>query len=595
MQQSIEEFEAQLAAITNLAEKTERLSQFIRYYVEVDPKKSLELSQRAHSLAQNQPALTKGIYDSLTNLAICHTRLGNLEQAMAYAMQAHTLANSNNNIEQSPLLLNILGNLFQDLGEYKESLNYYLKALDLVEKQKNFSQQESLLINIGTLYHALNDYEQELVQYKKVLDLQKQRDSDRRTATLLNNMAMAYKAMNELDTAVTKAKQSLALARKHKAAMLEANALCTLGEIYLDMQDFEQALWHLTKSTQLAHTLQVRFIEGYGLRKIGELLQQKNQPEDAVIYLQKSLALAEKSQNLPEQSACLRALAKVQKGIGNFQQAYRYFEQFHEIDKKLYKEQADRTVRQLQIIHQTQTIQQEAELYKQKTEELDAYARTVAHDLKQPNSVILLYAELLPKMLPPELQNDRLLKAITTIDRSAKQAEQTIRSLLLLATVNKTAVPVEPLNMATAVNHALNRLQPMIQQCQAAIHLPEKWETAIGYQPWLEEVWLNYLSNALKYGGKVPQLTLGCSNDTTNMVRFWIQNYGPTIPAEFRANLFQEFSQLPKTDIPNDSHGLGLAIVKRIIEKLGGEVGYEAGTERGSLFYFTLPCQTTNS
>ncbi|WP_420644208.1 sensor histidine kinase [Candidatus Leptofilum sp.] len=73
------------------------------------------------------------------------------------------------------------------------------------------------------------------------------------------------------------------------------------------------------------------------------------------------------------------------------------------------------------------------------------------------------------------------------------------------------------------------------------------------------------------------------------MARFWIKDNGPGIPDEFRANLFHEFNQIPKTGTTNDSHGLGLAIVKRIIEKLGGEVGYEASTERGSIFYFTLP------
>ncbi|MEZ4590427.1 MAG: tetratricopeptide repeat-containing sensor histidine kinase [Chloroflexota bacterium] len=590
MQPNIQEFEAQLALISNPVEKIDQLNDFVRTFVEIDPHKSLTLSLEAQELAQQSPAYSQGLYDSLTNLAICRARLGDTEQALADAMQAYILANSKSNIAITPNLLNVLGSLLQELGEYAEALDYFLQALEL-DTAENSAIQVSLLINLGVLYHKLKDYDQELAQYEKVMAIQRHKGTSRMTAIVLNNIAMAYKTMQQLDSAVAKALQSVQLAQEHNAPVVEVHALCTVGEIYLEQQKFELALTYLQKSAEQASRLKVRYIEAYSLRKIGELYQQREKPEKALTYLQQALTLAEEIKSPLEQSACLGALAQTYKSMGNFQQALNHFEQFHELDKKIYEEQADRTVRQLQIVHQMHAIQQEAEQYKQKTEELDAYARTVAHDLKQPIAAIVGYADLLPEILPPDAQNELLHKAISAIGQSAEQADHTIRALLLLATVNKTAVPVTQVNMADIVNNVITQLQPMIQEKNVVIHWPEQWKTAVGYHPWLEEVWRNYLSNALKYSSDIPELTIGCDNYTTNTVRFWIKDNGPGIPTNFQANLFKEFSPMPKTASHNESHGLGLAIVKRIIEKLGGEVGYEGSEEQGSLFFFTLPTQ----
>lgn len=102
----------------------------------------------------------------------------------------------------------------------------------------------------------------------------------------------------------------------------------------------------------------------------------------------------------------------------------------------------------------------------------------------------------------------------------------------------------------------------------------------------MAEVWTNYLSNALKYGGRPPQLTLG-AEQVDEMVRFWVCDNGAGLDVEGQARLFQEFSQLEPGK--TGGHGLGLSIVKRIVEKLGGEVGVESGLGKGSKFWFTLP------
>jgi len=220
-----------------------------------------------------------------------------------------------------------------------------------------------------------------------------------------------------------------------------------------------------------------------------------------------------------------------------------------------------------------------------KTRDLEAYAYTVAHDLKEPLSAIILTSNLINNI--PDLTRNELMEYLGQIRSTAYQMNTIINTMLLFAKVSKEKAPAEPVNMALVVANVLNRLSNLVKEHQAQIDLPERWPAAIGYAPWIEEVWANYLSNALKHGSQAPRIRLGASIETDGMVRYWMRDHGPGIPEDIQAGLFAPLSQ---TDLnTNPGHGLGLSIVRSIVEKLGGEAGCESEPGNGSLFFFTLP------
>jgi len=154
-----------------------------------------------------------------------------------------------------------------------------------------------------------------------------------------------------------------------------------------------------------------------------------------------------------------------------------------------------------------------------------------------------------------------------------------------MASVRYTEVPREPVEMGAVVMEALERLSPLVTETGARVLLPESWPRALGYGPWLEEVWVNYLSNAIQYGGRPPLVELGADPLPDGRIRFWVRDNGPGIPLEKQAYLFTPFGIRSRLA---GGHGLGLSIVRMIIEKLGGEVGAESTPGRGSTFWFTL-------
>jgi signal transduction histidine kinase len=222
-------------------------------------------------------------------------------------------------------------------------------------------------------------------------------------------------------------------------------------------------------------------------------------------------------------------------------------------------------------------------------EELDAFARTVAHDLNNPVGVILGTSEMLEmKLVSP----DKIQKSLHNITRTAYKMRNIISALLLLSRVRQTEVQLQLVDMMAVVLAAQERLAEEIKSYQAEIHLPAYLPQAIGYSSWLEEVWVNYLSNGLKYGGTPPHLHLGATPLADNMIKFWVQDNGPGLTEEQQTKkLFTPFTRLTTLNI--EGYGIGLSIVDRVIHKLNGQVGVESVPGHGSRFSFTLPAATS--
>jgi PAS domain S-box-containing protein len=222
-------------------------------------------------------------------------------------------------------------------------------------------------------------------------------------------------------------------------------------------------------------------------------------------------------------------------------------------------------------------------------EDLDAFAHTVAHDLNNPLTRVIGFAELLEEDYET-LTDDEVRRFLHTIARSGNRMANITDELLLLSTVrNVDDIEVEPLDMDTLVSQALVRLEYLIESSQVQITLPDTWPAAMGYGPWIEEVWTNYISNAVKYGGEPPHLELGATDRGDGTIQFWVRDDGSGLTPEEQARLFTPFTRLQK--LRAKGHGLGLSIVRRIMEKLGGEAGVESKLGEGSHFTFTLPAE----
>lgn len=229
----------------------------------------------------------------------------------------------------------------------------------------------------------------------------------------------------------------------------------------------------------------------------------------------------------------------------------------------------------------------------QKIAELDAFGRTVAHDLKNPLMVINTSIDLLISESYSS-ENVKMNKLLTFINNGTKNMINIIESILTLAGVKKIdneEFSIFPIS--ESVNEALKRMEYSIESNKVHIRKPDNWPSVFGHAPWITQVWVNYIHNAIKYGGNPssqikPVVELGYDKaENSGQIRFWVKDNGEGISKDRAATLFQEFTRLHTGE--RSGHGLGLSIVKTVVEKFNGAVGVESESGKGSLFYFTLP------
>jgi two-component system, sensor histidine kinase and response regulator len=255
------------------------------------------------------------------------------------------------------------------------------------------------------------------------------------------------------------------------------------------------------------------------------------------------------------------------------------------ITKPIQREELLARIRHHLQLHRLQLeLSAQSEDLARKNEELEAYGRTIAHSLKTPLASAARFLEILHKFkgdnLSPE-QRHLVSQALSSLGA----AGQVVEALLLLAMVSRQDVHLQPVDMQGVVGQALRQLADLKARTRAHVRLAETWPRAMGYAPWVGEVWVNLLSNAFKYSGSPPQVELGAADDGAH-VRFWVRDNGQPLSEEESRRVFVPFTRLQQERA--EGHGLGLTTVQRIVSRLGGTVACRPVPAGGNEFSFTL-------
>lgn len=624
MANPVEELESQLAATDDPRKKVDILNTLTQELRDIDAQQAMAYAQAAYDLAAANPDYVEGLVLSLARLAESNMQLGRLEPALNQALEALALSEAHGPAPLQAQVYRILNAIYEHLGDYPTALNYALKALHISQAAADRIGEALALNLMGIVYEKLGDYRQALAAYDRALGIFQETGRRRHVAILLNNIADACSFLGELDRALEHGLRSLQITREMGLDMGEATVLSTIGDIYLQKGDCSQALDCFGRALDLARRLGYRYIEMCALISLGKVHGALRRPDEAIPLLDQAVAIGSEIGARNELIEAHQALSEMHKQRQDYRAALEHHEQYHAIREAVFNEDADRRIRNLQVIHHTETARQEAEIYRlrsveleqeiaarrqaeeklrQYTEELEkqnaeleSFAHTVAHDLKNPLNSLRMACNLSAYEFAAMSQEEQY-SLLQIADRCGQKMKNLIDELLLLTSVRGQEVDLQREEMGPIVERALDRLHYMIASYKAKVRLPAQWPAALGYGPWVEEVWVNYVSNALKYGGRPPQIELGADICEPGWVRFWVRDNGPGLTAEEQERLFAPFERLHQ--VRTEGHGLGLSIVRRIVEKLGGRVGVISQAPAcggsgetdmpGCTFYFDLP------
>jgi signal transduction histidine kinase len=218
--------------------------------------------------------------------------------------------------------------------------------------------------------------------------------------------------------------------------------------------------------------------------------------------------------------------------------------------------------------------------------DLEAFSYSVSHDLRAPLRAISGFSRIVIEDYSAALDADGL-RYLGLVEKSADQMGQLIDDLLTFSRTGRQALRVQSVSTIDVVNAALTDLQAMQENRRVNITVGELPDCEADASL-LRQVWLNLLSNALKYTRERDPavITIGSRRDGGTDIYF-VQDNGAGFDMKYVDKLFGVFQRLHLAD-EYEGTGVGLALVQRIVQRHGGRVWTEAEVNRGATFYFTL-------
>ena len=229
--------------------------------------------------------------------------------------------------------------------------------------------------------------------------------------------------------------------------------------------------------------------------------------------------------------------------------------------------------------------QRTAEL-EESNKELEAFSYSVSHDLRAPLRALDGFSQAMLDDFGPQLPAEcqRYLK---TIRYSAQQMSALIDALLEFSRFNRQELNKQAMDTSKLVHSALDELGFPWQERQVEIRVGAL-PMSSGDPVLLKQVWLNLLSNALKYTNKRKKAEIEIGSTEINGTEvFFVRDNGTGFDMRYADKLFGVFERLHRME-DYEGTGIGLAMVQRIVNRHGGRVWANSAIDRGATFNFTL-------
>jgi PAS domain S-box-containing protein len=224
--------------------------------------------------------------------------------------------------------------------------------------------------------------------------------------------------------------------------------------------------------------------------------------------------------------------------------------------------------------------------------ELESFSYSVSHDLRAPLRAVNGFAQILLEDHGEKLDNHGR-ETILTIVRNSKRMGELIDGLLAFSKLGRKDIVSTEIDMKAMVESVKE------EQLHATKH-EVKWrigeiQPALGDRVLIKQVWVNLISNAIKYSQRKPEIMIEIGSFIKDHdVVYFVKDNGAGFDMKYYDKLFGVFQRLHSQE-EFEGTGIGLAMINKIISRHRGTIWAESKVEEGSCFYFTLPAINNTS
>jgi len=217
------------------------------------------------------------------------------------------------------------------------------------------------------------------------------------------------------------------------------------------------------------------------------------------------------------------------------------------------------------------------------------FIANVSHELRTPLTSIQGYTETLLDSAP---DNNHTREFLDIIRKSALRMSRLTEDLLTLARVEsgEQRFDIQSVTPADLLQEAVQSFRELARAQNVELKVEDTATVLVGADSEaIHQVFSNLVDNALKYAAQGGRIVLG-ARPVPQAVEFYVQDFGPGIPSEHLARLFERFYRVDRArSRESGGTGLGLAIAKHIVLAHGGAIRAQSELNHGSTFLFTLP------
>jgi len=219
--------------------------------------------------------------------------------------------------------------------------------------------------------------------------------------------------------------------------------------------------------------------------------------------------------------------------------------------------------------------------------ELGSFSYSVSHDLRAPIRAINGYARILEDDYAGKFDEDGTV-ALNAIIRNSKKMGQLIDDLLAFSKLGRKEVTVSNINMKVLVKSVKDDLLFDDKENKTEFKI-DTLPPAKGDQSLIKQVWINLISNAIKYSKNKAGATVEIgASEKGNEIVYYVKDNGAGFDMQYYDKLFGVFQRLHSQE-EFEGTGIGLAIVQKIVSRHKGSVWAESILDKGATFYFSLP------
>jgi PAS domain S-box-containing protein len=237
-----------------------------------------------------------------------------------------------------------------------------------------------------------------------------------------------------------------------------------------------------------------------------------------------------------------------------------------------------------------ENLRQLKDALEKRVAELDAFADSVSHDLKEPLRAIEAFGRFVLEDCGDRL-DERGREYLERLAAASVRMQRLIDDLLALSRASRHSRPSR-VDVGRLVGEVVEWIRPQIEGEGVTVEVEEGLPEVLADSAQVEQILRNLIGNGLKFNeSERPLVRVGFKGKEGRMGIFYVQDNGIGIEPQYHERIFGMFQRLHRRE-EYDGTGAGLAIVKRVVEYLGGRIWIESEVGAGSTFFVALPLCT---